>query len=73
MSTAMKNEAEIRAEIERVTASYQHVLDCAPASLFANGPRALMQVEAGGRLDALYWVLGEKRPKYRCDEAGVDT
>lgn len=32
-------------------------------------PRALMQLTAQTALDELYGVLGEKRPRYKCDDA----
>lgn len=64
----MKNEKEIREQIEKVIESYKHVLDCGPATVDINAPRALMQLTAVARLDALYWVIGEKRPRFKCDD-----
>ena len=61
-------EADIRAEIVRVTKGYRHVLDCGPASVEINAPRALMQLTAIATLDALYSVLGEDRPRFTCDD-----
>lgn len=70
----MKNETEIRKEIEEVTGSYRHVLDCGPATVEINAPRGLMQLAAVSKLDALYWVLGEKRPRFECDDSSkIDT
>ena len=64
----MKNEKEIREIIGTVTASNQHVLDCYPATIDINAPRALMQLAAVSRLEVLYWVLGEERPRFKCDD-----
>lgn len=64
----MKTEIEIRKEIEEVVKGYKHVLTCGPATVFINAPRALMQHFAQTRLDALYWVLGGKRPQFKCDD-----
>ncbi len=64
----LKSEKEIRTEIEEVTKSYKHILDCYPATIQINAPRALMQVAAIEKLDALYTVLKEKRPKFKCDD-----
>jgi hypothetical protein len=64
----MKTEAEVRAAIEKTIASYEHVLVCGPATVEINAPRALMQVEACVRLDTLYGLLGEKRPRFKCDD-----
>jgi len=64
----MKTEQEIRQEIEKITESYKHVLDCGPATVEINAPRGLMQLAAVSKLDALYWVLSEKRPKFACDD-----
>ena len=64
----MKTEQEVRDEIKKVEKSYNHVLICGPASVQINAPRALMQMAATDRLDALCWVLGAKRPKYTCDD-----
>jgi len=64
----MKTEKEIKEEIERITKNYWHVLDCYPATVQINAPRALMQLEATAVLDALYGVLQKKRPKFKCDE-----
>lgn len=63
----MKTEKEVRAEIDKITKNYWHVLDCYPATIQINAPRALMQESACSLLDGLYKALGEKRPKYKCD------
>ena len=65
----MRTEKEIREKIKKLTLVYKHILDCRAATVFNNAPRALMQVEAASQLDALYWTLGEKRPKFKCDES----
>ncbi len=64
----MKTEKEIRDLIKEATAKNIHVLDCYPATVGINAPRALMQLAATASLDELYWVIGEKRPKFKCDE-----
>lgn len=68
MKFNMKTEKEIRKEIIKVTKDYQHVLDCGPATVEINAPRALMQISARSALDTLYGTLGEKRPKFKCDD-----
>ncbi|MCK4307263.1 hypothetical protein KAW50_03435 [candidate division WOR-3 bacterium] len=65
----MIEEKEVRERIKKVTKSYWHVLDCYPATVQINAPRALMQLEATSILDSLYYVLGEERPKFKCDES----
>ena len=54
--------------ISRIVAGYQHVLTCGPATVEINAPRALMQLVAQSQLDVLYEVLGEKRPRFICDD-----
>jgi hypothetical protein len=63
----VKSEQEIREKIEKVTTLYKHVLDCGPATVAVNAPRALMQLEAKAILTSLYWALGENSPKFTCD------
>jgi hypothetical protein len=65
----MLSESEIRQTIKKTTKDYWHVLDCYPATVMINAPRALMQQGATIKLDALYEILGEKRPKYKCDDS----
>ena len=67
----MKTEKEIREKIKDVTESYQHVLDCKLANVTENAPRALMQLQSTSILDALYFVIGEKRPQFKCDKMEV--
>lgn len=64
----MKTEKEIREEIKRMTKNNQHVLDCYPATVGINAPRALMQLSAVASLRELYWVLEEERPRFKCDD-----
>jgi hypothetical protein len=64
----MKTGKEICEMINTITADNLHVLDCSPASVDINAPRALMQLAATSKLDALYSVLGKKRPKFKCDD-----
>ena len=65
----MESEKKIRERIQKVTDGYKHVLDCGPATVQVNAPRALLQVEAVAQLDALYRVIGEKRPRFKCDDS----
>jgi len=64
----VKTEEEIKAEIKKIEKDYDHVLICGPALIQINAPRALMQMAATNRIDALCWVLDIKRPKYKCDD-----
>ena len=64
----MKIEKEIRNEILRIEKDYKHVLDCGPATVDVNSPKALMQLSAISELDILYWFLEETRPKFTCDD-----
>ena len=64
----MKTEKEIKELIEKITKDYQHVLDCKVATIDSNAPRALMQLTAKVELVALCWVLGKKRPRFKCDD-----
>lgn len=64
----MKTEEVIRRVIKNLTKRYQHVLDCGPATTRVNAPRALLQLSTTSKLDALYYVLGGKRPKFKCDD-----
>ena len=64
----MKTEIEIRIKIAQITNDSLHVLDCGPATMEVNAPRAIMQITAKTALDELYWILGEKRPKFKCDD-----
>ena len=65
----MKTEKEIREEIKKVTEGNRHVLDCGLATIDINAPRALIQLAVMERLNALYYVLGEKRPRFECDDS----
>lgn len=67
----MKSADEVREQIAKVTEGYKHVLELKCATVFENSPRALMQLEAQTKLDALYWVIGEKRPRFKCDKSEV--
>ena len=60
----MRNEPEIRAEIERVENAYAHVLIGEFSTILVNAPRALLQIEAVSMLAGLYFALGMRRPKY---------
>lgn len=64
----MKTEREVRKQIAKVTSENVHVLDCHLATVQVNAPRALMQLSIITSLDWLYWVLGEERPRFKCDD-----
>jgi len=64
----MKTDKEIRIQIAKIKKSYKHVLNCYPATIQINSSRALMQLTATSGLDQLYWVMGEKRPRFKCDD-----
>ena len=64
----MKTQKEIREQIKKITESNRHVLDCGMAKIDINNVRALMQMNATIQLDVLYWVLNEKRPRFKCDD-----
>jgi len=66
-----KTEVEIREKIFGITEANKHVLDCGPATVLINAPRALMQLNAKAQLDAYYWVLGEERPRFKCDDRSL--
>ncbi len=63
-----KQKKELIKVIKEITEAYWHVLDCYPATIEVNGPRALLQVAAVAKLDILYELIGEKRPRYKCDD-----
>lgn len=63
----MKTESEVRDAIKRTEEGYKHVLDQHCAAVQINAAVALMQTEACARLEALYGVLGEARPRFKCD------
>ncbi len=64
----MKTEKEIRERISKVTLDNNHILSCYPATVSINALKTLMQLAAKTSLDELYWILGEERPKFKCDE-----
>jgi len=64
----MKTEQEIEKEIEKTIENYGHVLDCGPATVQINSPRALMQLVATSKLDTLHWLINKKRPRFTCDD-----
>ena len=64
----MKTEKDIREKILEVTDSYRHVLDRGPATTDINSPVALMQIQAVAQLSILYWIIGEHRPHFTCDD-----
>ncbi len=66
----MKTAEEIKREIAKIEAASHHVLTGSRATLRINAPRALMQLEAETKLQALHWVLGKK---YNTKLKGIDT
>jgi len=64
----MESEEEIRALIKNTEKNFEHVLKLKGANVVINAPRALMQHEATTKISAWYLALGEKRPKYPCDD-----
>lgn len=64
-----KTEKEVRERVKKIYESNKHVIEQPLISL--GGPNdvvCLMQLSAKAQLDELYWVLGEKRPRYACDK-----
>ena len=64
----IKSEDKIVSQIWKVEQMYQRALNSPCATVLENAPLALMQLEAKNKLDALYWVLGKKRPRFGCDK-----
>lgn len=66
----MKTEAEIKAKIRDIESRYASVLTGSTATIAVNAPRALIQLDAQTRLQALHWVLGTE---YKSKLKGVNT
>lgn len=64
----MRTEQEIRERIREITESFEYILTLPPASLQINAPRAIMQTTTKCNLEQLYWLLGEERPHFACDD-----
>lgn len=64
----MITEKEVVDRIINITKYNKHVLDCGPATVDVNAPRALMQLTTTARLDMLYLVVGKERPRFKCDD-----
>ncbi len=58
---------EIENLIFEITEQNKHILDCYPATVDINAPRALLQIAAKAKLEVLYLLLKEKRPTFKCD------
>lgn len=56
----MKTETQISAKIKDIEDSYNHILTGSLATVDINAPRALEQIAAETKLQALHWVLGTK-------------
>ena len=65
----MKTEKEIREAIKGIEKAYDHVLKGSLATIVENATRALMQLTAKSKLEALYYCLGEKCPKYEYERS----
>lgn len=65
----MKSEKETQERIKAICKSNEHILEQPLISLGGvNDVVCLMQLSAKATLDELYWVLGEKRPRFACDK-----
>jgi len=64
----MKDKEEIRKEIKEYYEGRKHIFEQTPKEVMINAYVALEQCSSCSYLDALYWVLGENRPKMRCDD-----
>lgn len=58
---------EIQNKINQVVRDFQHVLSEPLATVDINAPRALSQVSACAKLDVLYGLLSQQRPRFPCD------
>jgi hypothetical protein len=70
MSRKLTDAGQILDKIHEIENAYAHVLEAKGATVFENAPVAILQVEATSKLDALYWVIGERRPRFKCDAGG---
>ncbi len=64
----MKTEQEIREMIKYHIRLNQYLLNMPPATVLFNAPRALMQLAAIVKLETLYDVLNEERPRFIYDK-----
>ena len=64
----IRPEQEIRDRIKEIENDYSHVLKGSFATIVENAPRALMQLEAKAKLQALYYTLKEKCPQYEYEK-----
>lgn len=58
-------EEKLRAKIKEFEADLR--LGYPPANFQSNPYVAAIQIGLKSKLDMLYWVLGEERPRYKCD------
>jgi hypothetical protein len=65
----MKTEQEIKAKIFELEKAYKHVLTGSLATVYINAPRALQQIAAETKLQALHWTLGTN---FKSKLKGVD-
>lgn len=66
----MRTETEIRKQIKKIIEVGKNVLNTRAAVPQDNPGLALSQVAIWTTLDALYWALGEPRPKFEVDNIG---
>jgi hypothetical protein len=64
----MKTESDVRKRILEYYESGKHILEQTPKDVQTNAYVALSQCADTSYLEALYWVLGEERPKMKCDD-----
>lgn len=64
----MRTEIEVLERIKQVEKDNEHLLNQKGAHIQINAPVALLQTNLRGTLNALYWIIGKERPKYKCDE-----
>lgn len=64
----MRTEQEIREMIKYHIRLNQYLFNMPPATVLVNAPRALMQLVAIVKLETLYDVLNEERPKFKYDK-----
>ena len=64
----MKNERQVNEEIVRIMMTHNVALQEGPAKVPLENYTAVKQIDACARLDMLYWMLDECRPRLACDK-----
>lgn len=59
----MKKESEVREKIAEIEQDGDHLINRKGENVMINAPVALMQLAIKSKLEILYWLIGEKRPK----------